>query len=177
MKREVIFGKYFCGNKISEYGLKNGYVDYATLAKSFDAVLNNDIIGTTNNHGIGYWDTVNGEEYYYEFDGERLTDEERLEKIEEYRDILNSLEDEESEDYKAIEERLTELEDAEPYYYEFYQFYIISSQGASILEDYTNETVWYNETLDMYVWGITHYGTSWDYVLTDIKCNAAEDAN
>ena len=27
----------------------------------------------------------------------------------------------------------------------------------------------YNEQLDMYLWGITHFGTSWDYVLTDVK--------
>jgi hypothetical protein len=29
--------------------------------------------------------------------------------------------------------------------------------------------VFYNEKLDIYVWGITHFGTAWDYVLTDIK--------
>ena len=33
----------------------------------------------------------------------------------------------------------------------------------------TNEIVFYSEDLDMYLWGVTHYGTSWDYVLTDIK--------
>ena len=32
-------GKYFYGNEISEYGQEHGYVDYATLAKAFDAVL------------------------------------------------------------------------------------------------------------------------------------------
>ena len=35
--------KYFYGNEISQYGLENGYVDFATLAKSFDAVLCNNI--------------------------------------------------------------------------------------------------------------------------------------
>jgi hypothetical protein len=39
-----MFGKYFYGNEISAYGKKNGFVDYATLAKAFDAVLNNDIM-------------------------------------------------------------------------------------------------------------------------------------
>ena len=37
----------------------------------------------------------------------------------------------------------------------------------------TDEIVYYNEELDMYVWGITHYGTSWDYVLTDIAIKRA----
>jgi hypothetical protein len=27
----------------------------------------------------------------------------------------------------------------------------------------------------MYIWGVTHYGTSWDYVLTDIKIELDED--
>lgn len=54
-------------------------------------------------------------------------------------------------------------------YLEIYQYYIISDTGARILEDYTDELVYYNQQLDMYVWGITHFGTSWDYVLTDIK--------
>ena len=26
-----------------------------------------------------------------------------------------------------------------------------------------------NEKLDIYIWAVTHFGTSWDYVLTDIK--------
>lgn len=56
----------------------------------------------------------------------------------------------------------------EDYYEDIYQYFIISGHGAEILEKYTDEIVYYNETLDMYVWGITHFGTSWDYVLTDI---------
>ena len=54
-------------------------------------------------------------------------------------------------------------------YYEVYQYYIITYYGAKFLEDYTDEIVYYHEELDMYLWGITHFGTSWDYVLTDIK--------
>lgn len=50
--------KYFFGNKISDYGLKNGYVDYGTLAKAFDAVLNNDIVKNTID--IGFWEQING---------------------------------------------------------------------------------------------------------------------
>lgn len=115
------FGKYFCGNEISRYGRENGYVDYATLAKSFQHVLCNDVfqIGEYED-----WELFNGSDYC------------------------------DDEDFK-----------------EFFQYYIISEQGAEILRDYTNETVWYNEQFSMYVWGVTHYGTSWDYVLTDIECD------
>lgn len=112
--------KYFYCNEISDYGLKNGYVDYRTLAKSFDAVLNNNIISLFNDY---YFELVNGCDY-----------------------------DEETGDIEEV-----------------YQFYIISDQGANILMELTNEIVYYNDTLDMYVWGVTHYGTSWDHVLTDIK--------
>lgn len=54
-------------------------------------------------------------------------------------------------------------------YLEVYQYYIISDSGARFLEEYTDELVYYHQQLDMYLWGITHFGTSWDYVLTDIK--------
>lgn len=121
---------YFYGNEVSAYGQELGYVDYRTLAKAFDAVLNNEVIAKTQE--VGYWDIVNGCEY-----------------------------DEETDEYTEI-----------------FQYYIISDQGAEILTECTEEIVFYNETLDMYVWGVTHYGTSWDYVLTDIKIEmeVGEDA-
>lgn len=50
-----------------------------------------------------------------------------------------------------------------------YQDYIISEQGYEFLARYTDEIVFYNEKLDLYIWGVTHYGTGWDYVLTDVK--------
>lgn len=52
---------------------------------------------------------------------------------------------------------------------DIYQFYIISEAGYEFLSEYTDEIVFYNEDLDLYLWGITHFGTSWDYVLTNIK--------
>lgn len=54
-------------------------------------------------------------------------------------------------------------------YYDVYQDYIITEYGYKILSEYTDEIVYYNNQLDIYLWGITHFGTSWDYVLTDIK--------
>ena len=111
--------KYFYGNKISDYGLKNGYVDYRTLANSFNHVLNNDIVRLFTDY---YFELVNGCDY-----------------------------DDETGDTTEV-----------------FQFYIISENGYKILEELTDEIVYYNSDLDMYIWGITHFGTSWDYVLTDI---------
>ena len=63
----------------------------------------------------------------------------------------------------------SDYDEENDYYEDIYQYFIISAHGAEILEKYTNEIVYYCSELDMYVWGITHFGTSWDYVLTDIK--------
>lgn len=108
------------GHKVSEYGLKHGYLDYHTLSKIVgDCVLNNNIFEYV---GYGNWELESGEE-----------------------------------------------EDEDGYFQEIYQYYIITDSGASFLDEYTDELVFYNEELDMYLWGITHFGTSWDYVLTDIR--------
>ena len=64
--------------------------------------------------------------------------------------------------------------DEEGEYHEIYQWYIITDSGARFLEEHTDEIVYYHEEMDMYVWGITHFGTSWDYVLTDIKLKGAD---
>lgn len=57
---------------------------------------------------------------------------------------------------------------------EVYQTYIISEYGYKFLRDHTDEIVYYCEELDIYLWGITHYGTSWDYVLTNIELEIAD---
>ena len=156
--------EYFYGNKVSDYGIENGYVDYAALVKSFDAVLNNDIINKTSD--IGYWEQVNG---FIDYSDE----------IDEIQDKIDELEteQEEQEEQNKIDElqnkidELQEEQDEEP---EIFQYYIISDEGADILKRETNEIVYYNEELDMYVWGVTHWGTSWDYVLTGIALQEKE---
>lgn len=50
-----------------------------------------------------------------------------------------------------------------------FQDYIIAESGYKFLAEYTDELVFYNENLDMYIWAVTLFGTSWDYVLTNIK--------
>ena len=152
--------KYYYGNAISEYGMQNGRVDYATLAKCFDAVLNNDIMQLT--YDIGYWEQVSG-----------IID--NSDEIEELEEKLDELEEEnESSPSQIIENEINEINDKieelerEQDDQEVFQWYIVDDLGAGLLQD-INQIVYYNETLDMYLWGVTHYGTSWDYVLTDIK--------
>ena len=110
-----VTGEYFYGNKIGEYGLKNGYVDYATLGKAVNHVLCNSIVEAG-------------------FDFEQVAG-------------------------------LAETPENE-----VFQWYITDENGAEILRE-AGEMVFYCVDMDMYIWGVTHFGTAWDYVLTGIKCN------
>ena len=175
--KNKLSGTYFCGNEASDYAKENGFLDYATLSKAFDAVLNNNIIKNTSD--IGYWDIENGsEEYYEDNDGNIYTYDEKEERVEELEAKIEELEERETEEAEAqideIREDIETLENA--HYKDIYQYFIISDNGAQILKDYTNEIVFYNDVLDMYVWGVTHYGTAWSYVLTDIELNCGDEA-
>ena len=156
MKKEQ---KYYYGNAISEYGLENGRVDYATLAECFDAVLNNNIMSLT--YDIGCWEQVSG----------TVDNTDEIEELEEKRDELEE-ENENSpsqiieNEINEINEKIEELE-REQDNQEVFQWYIVDNGGARLLQN-INQIVYYNETLDMYLWGVTHYGTSWDCVLTNI---------
>lgn len=43
-----------------------------------------------------------------------------------------------------------------------FQFFIV--QNPDYLLHHTHELIFYNALLDVYVWGITHWGTDWGYV-------------
>lgn len=51
--------RYFYGNKVSDYGVEQGYVDYRCLSKAFNAILANDLM--SNTYGIGYWEIESGD--------------------------------------------------------------------------------------------------------------------
>lgn len=152
--------KYYYGNAISDYGMEHGYVDYCTFSKAFNCVLNNEIISST--YDIGYWNQVSGQA-------------DNAEEIEELGKKLDELVEENEDspsqilenDINEIEEEIEELEDKGYEEPEIFQYFIVDKLGAQLLQD-INEVVYYNEDLDMYVWGVTHWGTDWDYVLTSI---------
>lgn len=168
--------KYFYGHEISEYGVQHNRVDYATLSKAFDAVLCNSITDL-------FYSTVNGEYVEPEqvsgfIDNSELIDElqEQLDELQEQLDNMDIITDSDGEEYAALEKQIDDLQeqiddlereqDEQP---EIYQYFIISDSGYNTLKYHTNEIVYHIPVLDIYVWGVTHWGTSWDYVLTDIK--------
>lgn len=160
MKKNKLYGTYFYGNEASEYGKEMGYLDYETFAKAFDAVLANDFI--TKTFDVGYWEQENG-----------IID--NSEEIEELKEKLEELQ-ENSEEFIEIQEQIEELEYQQEKYPDIYQYFIISYRGAELIKEYTNDPLFYNEELNLYVWGVTHYGTSWSYVLTDVELNCGEEA-
>lgn len=171
MKRTVHKSEYFYGNKISNYGLENGYLDYATLAKAFDSVMVNDITKL-------FYADINGKYCEPEQINGYIDNSEEIEdlndRISELMENIteDSTEEEDAPIYAAMEElqnQIDELEREQYYQPEIYQYFIISENGVNILQEYTNDPVYYIDTLDMYIWGVTHWGTLWDYVLTDVK--------
>jgi hypothetical protein len=128
MKKTEWNSRYFYGVEISEEEIQNGYINYRTLAKSFDAILCNDITKL-------FFTEINGT--YQE------------------AELYNGADYDEEEDY----------------YYDIYQYYIIDNNGVDILETNTDEIIYYLPELDMYIWGVTHYGTPWNGVNTNIKIN------
>ena len=55
------------------------------------------------------------------------------------------------------------------------QDYIITKYGYELLKKYTDELVFYNEKLDMYIWAATRLDHGWAYALTNIKLVEVKD--
>lgn len=84
-------------------------------------------------------------------------------------ELVNGFDFDYEEEYEEEKEEIIK----EP---EVFQWYIVSDSGAQIIQDYTNEILYYHDELNIYLWGVTHCGTGWDYVLTDIPCNCGYDS-
>lgn len=59
-------------------------------------------------------------------------------------------------------------------YTEIYQYFIVDMNGGfsyDFIKKYCkNEIIlFYSEKLDLYILGVDHFGTGWDYVLTDFE--------
>lgn len=158
---------YFYGQKLTDYELQRGYVSYATMAKCFNHVLCNEIAN------VCYEDLnmVSG------FVDNSVLIDKLLDDIYNYHDAISELDADTEYEQICELKRLIEYaeEDIEELRYEeemldpeIFQYYIVDDSAVEILQ-LNNEIVYYIEQLDIYVWGVTHCGTSWDYVLTNIQ--------
>lgn len=189
----ALYDCYFCGNEASDYAKENGYLDYATFAKAFDAVqIDAEALFRAEEMLGGYPEPVGTRpDFSDEIDELREQADEIDEKAEalddEADEAYNADDDERSDELsrkadelraeaEKLRDKADELEaeqDEEP---EIFQYFIVSPYGAEMIQDYTDNPLFYLEKLDLYVWGVTHWGTSWDYVLTDIKLNQGMEA-
>lgn len=168
--------RYFYGQKLTDYELEQGYVSYGTLAKCFNLVqCGADIL----------------EDYDYEIVSGGV-DEDRIYELksrqEELEDIKESLEGnllyvtgnkylKLSGELSAVEDELVEINDELYNIYDtsdYQQYYIVDESAEDILK-LNNENVFYIDKLGILVWGVTHIGTSWNLVLTNIKIEIEGD--
>lgn len=178
---ELYKGKWM-GETVSEYGIEHGYIDYRCLAHVVgDMVLCNDITKLFYNDVCGEYSEPEQENGIIDNSEEIEFKEEQIEAL---KTTLEQLEEIDADDRTAeqlshilyiyseietIEEQIEDLQREQDEQPEIYQYYIVSDNGADFLKRYTNEIVYYLDALNIYIWGVTHWGTSWDYVLTDIK--------
>ena len=103
-------------------------------------ILNNDIIPELSKLDIYPEIYCGSEKTYYNADGDEISEEEYY-----------------------------ETEGGNEEYDEVYQYFIIDPRGAERFAEYTNELVYCIEQLDLYILGVKHWGTSWDYVSANWK--------
>lgn len=127
--------------EIRERELKKGFITYETLADYVGDMVMCNNIGEDYEHN----ELENGTEYEF-FD-------------EEWEEITEN-------EYNELERQNKECHTANK---DFFQYFIITEMGADFLKFHTNEVVYYNTVLDVYIWAVDHCGTSWKYVFTDIE--------
>lgn len=52
-------------------------------------------------------------------------------------------------------------------YSEIFQWYIIDDNTAERLKEHTDEIIFYWPAADLYILGVTHWGTGWNYVTSE----------
>ena len=130
-------------DSMGEYEKEQGYASYRTIVERFigDIVLCNNIVEVD----ISVLDNMqyDSEEKYYNSNGEEITEEEYYE------------------DENAYSER------NEPDIFQWYLCNVTEWEKDNLKE--IGIIMSYSDMLDCDVLCVDHYGTSWDYVLTDVK--------
>ena len=162
----------FWGCKLNNEEIKNHRLSYKTLASQFEAVLCNNICEVDPN----LFDNLeSGDFYSYYIAGEEVSENDFNERKEQIEDAIVELnfEEWETEEQKIIiDEHIKQLEDQladfETLKNEVFQWFIVSNSALWYLKR-AGELVFYSDILDCYIWGVCHWGASWDYVMTSLR--------
>jgi hypothetical protein len=119
---------------IDKYLEDSEATNYRELARRVGDRVLANNLRTNTNQEGDRWELINGKESYCY--------------------VHDSEEECEADDYNTCDHN----------YVDIYQEYVITESGAQYLKDMTDEIVYYNDTLGLSLWCITHWGTSWDYV-------------
>ncbi len=168
--------KYFYGKKLTDEEIKDGYISYATLASCFDAVLCNNIASNIFEEGEQVNGFIDNSDEINDAEEEIADLEEELKELEENNDDEKHAEqiEELKNRIEGLQDHIDELQEEQDSLPEVFQWFIISDFGAKVLNNSTNELVYYLPSLDVYVWGVCHWGTSWASVSTDIRIELEE---
>ena len=117
--------------------MQHNSVDYRCLARCFDAVLCNDIVKL-------FYSTIDGEYSEPEQVNGYIDNSDAISELQDQLDaaLIPAHIDE-------LQERIDELQREQDEQCEYYQYYIISDNGARLLQDYTSESVFYLPALDI----------------------------
>ena len=139
MKAIMKNGQEIYLNEVSKYGSQKGRLDYASMVRWCTG-------------GAMVFLTVSPWKLSEDWEKENEQDEEDSEAYEE-----------DDEAYEEDDEAYEEDDD------EVFQWFIIDGESARFFVEFTNELIYYSYALDMYLLGVTHCGTAWNYVLTEWK--------
>ena len=137
-------------------GDAGNWVDYKTLANAVGSMLDADELIKRTDGVVGEWEQISG----YDPDLFRAYIEDHPEEFPTFED----------EDGDVNEDARAEwLDDNYPdYYADVMGTFLVDEQGAKLLKQ-AAEIVYYNSALDLYAWGVTHCGTAWYLVPTEIE--------
>lgn len=152
----------FYGHEIPQESIDRGYLDYATLTKAFNAVHNDCLPTICGLHGPLYQES-GPDNCTFELAALKL----QAKFLRERGEIQNA--DQLAEVYAKIA-ALDNACDSDP---QRLYWYIISDDGVDILKD-ADEVVYYNEELEMFLWGIPYEEKTWIKTNTKIKIELDE---
>ena len=151
--------------KYKKISLRN-YLNFYDI----NLILNNNLIRTMEFELYNYEELyeIEKKEFIYDYKEEIKQEINNIIRNTEIYNIWEEIEEIKEEVlYEFIQDHEDEIND-NIYFCDIFQYYIINERDIKYLS-ILNYPIYYNYDNNLYMVGITHYGTSWDYILTNIN--------